>query len=1584
MGTHKVRNRFGLVNRVKLLLGEGRLGVFSRPAGGIHRAFATAEPLEPRTLLATDPYLSEFMANNDNTLVDEDGDHPGWIEIANAGVDTIDLKGYHLTDDKADLDKWEFPAATIDGGGYLVVFAAKDQPGTGTLLHTNFKLDDQGEYLALVAADGTTVVSAFDPKYPTQKEDISYGIATDMISSGLLPAATPLKVRIPANGSLGSTWEEVGFNDASWRSGTGGVGFDLWTAPPPIAGFTVKMADFNGDLNNITTAQQILDGPMPPGYTLQSQATKDYQVVNHGPGGDFVPDESLPDGQGDGETYALRCTADVVIPSGTWTFDVGSDDGFMLTIPGVEFDEWSRFQEDYSNVGGGVIADRLVYSQPRGHNHTSASFTVPTGGLKTTLTLDFYENGGGDDVELSIAPGQQTFNASFVLLSDGVLPGWSVTTTSSAPPPDYRPLIQTNVQTEMLNHNASAYIRIPLKEVLNPADFDLLRLRVKYDDGFVAYLNGQRIAWRNAPPTPVWDSAALQSRPDTQAIVYEDIDITLPDGLLKAGVNTNVLAIQAMNESAGEEDFLFSADLLGLTILAEVPRYFSQPTPGRPNAQSSISEVVADTNFSHPRGFYDQAFMLAIECGTQGAEVRYTLDGTVPTATTGTVFVPGQLIPIAGTTTVRAAAFKPGAIATNVDTETYLFTSDVVHQSASGQAPAGWPASWSPNTTDYGMDPDVVNSPLYAGEIEGALKSIPTFSIVMNVNDLFGPTGIYSYAGNDGRSWERPVSVELIYPDGTQGFQTDAGIRIRGGFSRDSSNPKHAFRLFFRDEYGNGKLNYPLFGEDGAQSFDNIDLRTFQNYSWSFQGDSRGIFIRDQLNRDMQLAMGDPATRGNYYHLYINGQYWGLYDTEERPEASFGATYFGGDKEEYDVIKQNGGGIIATDGNMLAWTDLWNQIKGDLTSNANYMRLQGLNPDGTRNSAYSVLLDVNNLIDYMLVIFWGGNFDSPLSWFMGETGVNNFYAMRNRNGTEGFRFFIHDAEHTLVHPNSTDVNVYLNADRTGPLWQNPDPGLGTSNPQYMWQYLAANTEFRTRVADRMNKFFHNGGVLTAPNVTAMFEKRISEIYGAVVGESARWGDAKRGTPFTRDAEWLAEVNKLRAGYLPYRSDVVFDQLQADGFYPDVAAPVFSQFGGTIALPFTLTITNSAVGQVYYTLDGSDPRTIGGGLGTTAKLYTTAGIKLTGNMIVKARIKVGEEWSALTEATFYNDLSALRVTEIMYDPAPGTGTTDAQEYEFIELQNTGAGQIDLTGVSFTAGIDYEFAIGTKLASQQRIVVVKNPDAFAERYPGVTVLGFYPTKYLDNNGDRLTITGPGGVLLDFKFKDWYDVTKGQGYALVAIDPAAPLAQYGLMSNWRTGDRVNGGPGLADPGTNPDAVVINEVMTNTTGADGDWIELYNTTDQEINIGGWYLSNDPTDLTKYRIAVDTKIPAYDFVVFTENGQFGNPADAGVRTTFSLSRLGDDVLLSSNDGSLGVGGYRDAVDFGASAPEVTFGRYLKSTGGKDITALSAPTRRMPNAAPAVGPVIISEVMYHPIVGHEFIELQNLTGADFPLYDTAN
>ncbi|MCA9200299.1 MAG: lamin tail domain-containing protein, partial [Planctomycetales bacterium] len=152
--------------------------------------YSHLESLEDRRVLA--PVISEFMAVNDSTLQDVDGDYSDWIEIHNPDATAVNLNGWYLTDSESELNQWAFPDVTIPANGYMVVFASgKDRSNPASQLHTNFKLSSDGEYLGLIRPDGQTVEFAYAPNYPAQTADVSYGLSLDLQSQGVLPFATP-------------------------------------------------------------------------------------------------------------------------------------------------------------------------------------------------------------------------------------------------------------------------------------------------------------------------------------------------------------------------------------------------------------------------------------------------------------------------------------------------------------------------------------------------------------------------------------------------------------------------------------------------------------------------------------------------------------------------------------------------------------------------------------------------------------------------------------------------------------------------------------------------------------------------------------------------------------------------------------------------------------------------------------------------------------------------------------------------------------------------------------------------------------------------------------------------------------------------------------------------------------------------------------------------------------------------------------------------------------------------------------------------------------------------------------------------
>jgi hypothetical protein len=223
------------------------------------------------------------------------------------------------------------------------------------------------------------------------------------------------------------------------------------------------------------------------------------------------------------------------------------------------------------------------------------------------------------------------------------------------------------------------------------------------------------------------------------------------------------------------------------------------------------------------------------------------------------------------------------------------------------------------------------------------------------------------------------------------------------------------------------------------------------------------------------------------------------------------------------------------------------------------------------------------------------------------------------------------------------------------------------------------------------------------------------------------------------------------------------------------------------------------------------------------------------------------------------------------------------------------------------------------------------------------------------------------------------------VIANDQADP-ASWGLKSSWRASGELNGSPGQqGSVGTFPQ-VVINEVLTHSDPPPPtDTIELRNLSAAVANIGGWFLTDDFTNPKKYRIADGTTIPANGYITFNET-QFNVGANA-----FSLSSLGEQVYLFSGDGT-NLTGYVHGFDFGAAPTGATFGRHLTSTGSEQFPFESAASLSATNAGPRVGPIVISEINYHPAdfvnVGQiidnefdEFIELHNTSGTAVPLFD---
>ena len=628
----------------------------------------------------------------------------------------------------------------------------------------------------------------------------------------------------------------------------------------------------------------------------------------------------------------------------------------------------------------------------------------------------------------------------------------------------------------------------------------------------------------------------------------------------------------------GEEILLFDSD--GVTLIDSVAfgaqvsdvsygrspdggaawGFLESPTPGTSNGPA-YEGAVADVVLSHERGFYDSPFELTLGCETPDAVIRYTLDGSEPGVQTSRSFtgnVYSKPLRINTTTCLRVRAVKSGCRPGKPAAHTFIFPVDVIQQPSD---PPGVPALWAGAAADYEMDPDVVNDPAYRDEIVPALRSLRTMSIMAAPDDLFGnERGIYSNAVNRGDQWERPASVEILNADGTTAYSGSCGIRIHSySWRTHDRTKKHSFRLEFRKEYGPTKMEYKLFPDAPVDRFDSIVLRAQHGRSWAGQQyPEQAQYIRDAFARDTARDMGKIDGHATFVHLYLNGLYWGLYNPVERPDAQFAEEYFGGSDEDYDALNRRTSTNEAIDGDLNRYNEMLALADRGLVSPDAYAQMQRY-------------VDLDNLIDIFLIHQYTTNKDGPEIF-----QSNNQRAIGSRIGDPMFRFFVWDMEYSLW-----DATDFLNIEVDVP-----------TSISHVYTKLRENPEFRLRYADRAQASVQRRGPDAEASATR-WETRAWEIYGAIVCESARWGDAQRSRPYTRNVEWMAERNRLHTTYFPQRTQILLGQLKTARLYPSVEAPRFlingvPQHGGHIGSADELSIQASN-GAVYYTLDGSDPR-----------------------------------------------------------------------------------------------------------------------------------------------------------------------------------------------------------------------------------------------------------------------------------------------------------------------------------------------------------------------------------------------------------
>ena len=572
------------------------------------------------------------------------------------------------------------------------------------------------------------------------------------------------------------------------------------------------------------------------------------------------------------------------------------------------------------------------------------------------------------------------------------------------------------------------------------------------------------------------------------------------------------------------EDQQLAGDRAG--VPAGAYTYFAEPSPGAAN-HGEVHGPVAELRASSTGRILDSPLQLTLATRTPGARILYTTNGSTPSEANGLTY--RQPLSITTTTVLRAAAFRPDFAPTEILTRTFVFPEQVAQQTG-----AGFPTVWGftngqPVAAFYAMDRRITESAEYAADLRNGLRALPSLSIVTESDNLFDEAqGIYAHPLATGREWERPAAAELIFPDGRPGFQIDCGLRIQGGWNRRPEEcPKHSLRLLFKKQYGGAHLDFPLFGPTGVHEFETLILRGGCNNSWlhwSGEERRRGDYLRDQWMRETAAAMGQPAARGQFVHVYLNGLYWGLYNLTERPSAPFLAGLQGGKSSDYD--SRNSDKVLTGDTN--TWGQLFAIVNAGVTNEPAWQQV-------TR------LLDVTNFADYMLLNYYGANAD----W----DRASNWYAGRRRDPPGGYQFLVWDGERTLEQV--ADDRMDFDDDQS---------------PSRLFQKLKDNPGFRAVFAERIQCHCLGTGALTPTMAAARFRRLAKTLELAIVAESARWGSYRNDfhrykegpyERYTRNEHWRPEINRLLTEYFPERTAAFLRILERRGLWspaPGPAAP----------------------------------------------------------------------------------------------------------------------------------------------------------------------------------------------------------------------------------------------------------------------------------------------------------------------------------------------------------------------------------------------------------------------------------------------
>ncbi len=517
------------------------------------------------------------------------------------------------------------------------------------------------------------------------------------------------------------------------------------------------------------------------------------------------------------------------------------------------------------------------------------------------------------------------------------------------------------------------------------------------------------------------------------------------------------------------------------------------PTPNAPNSLVSYNPL----NISHPSAFYSAEISLNIAAQKEENTIHYTLDGSLPTPQSSIfqdslLISKNTLLPISLSTIPTTPLEGPDYWVDFVwkPPQSPLPQAQVLRYQSFQDGQANSPVY----THTYFLQDDV-NDPFDFCVLSLVTDSIHLFSqetgiyvpgsTFENHEDAwweYWPQGNYYGLG---KVWERPAYLSFFEEDGTLGFEQNIGLRIKGFGS--AALPQKSFNVFARTEYGNNEINYPIFTDNLLNTYKRLSLRNSGN-------DFLQTHFRDALLQSLltDLDLETQAFRPSI--LFINGEYWGIYNIRERYTRHYFESYFGVEKYDLDLLENQ---LVIEEGDSLAFQAMWDYIEShDLSKDQHY--------DFIANQ-----LDIDNCIDYHIAQIFLGNYDWP---------GNNVAVWRQRSTNGKWRWLTFDLDLAFGFLKEGNLGYEANSLRLATeagseVWPNFDWST------LLFRNLLKQTDFQNRFLERfefhLNHTFHRDTLLNRIND---FE-RLYET--AMPSHIQRWGYPRRME------SWRGEINVMR-------------------------------------------------------------------------------------------------------------------------------------------------------------------------------------------------------------------------------------------------------------------------------------------------------------------------------------------------------------------------------------------------------------------------------------------------------------------------